>query len=63
GAALRTVTIGGERAPIIGRIAMQQCSIDVTHLQNVKLGDEVELHLRRTSAGSHLPRVYIEDSK
>ena len=56
-----SVVIRGERAPLIGRIAMQQCSIDVTHLPQVEAGDAATLSMRRISAGAHLPRVYVRD--
>jgi alanine racemase len=52
---------GRQRAPIIGRIAMQSCSVDVTNLP-IEVGDAVDVFLRRTSAGSHLPRVYIDEA-
>jgi alanine racemase len=59
--ASRTVKINGEVAPIIGRIAMQQCSIDITHLPHVQIGDAVSVWMRRLTAGAHLPRVYVEE--
>ncbi|MGI6486685.1 MAG: alanine racemase [Tepidanaerobacteraceae bacterium] len=37
------VIVKGKRAPIIGRICMDQCMIDVTHIEGVKIGDEVIL--------------------
>ncbi len=37
------VLVRGERMPIIGRICMDQCMIDVTDLPLVKIGDEVVL--------------------
>ncbi len=37
------VLIGGEYAPIIGRICMDQLTVDVTHLSHVSAGDEVTL--------------------
>lgn len=37
------VVINGRYAPIIGRICMDQFMVDVTDIQNVKVGDEVEL--------------------
>lgn len=58
----RTVSIGPRKLPIIGRIAMQQCSIDITDAPDVKLGDVATLFVRRTSAGAHLPRVYVDDA-
>lgn len=35
------VEIRGERAPIVGRVCMDQCVIDVTGIDGVSLGDEV----------------------
>lgn len=37
------VIINGSFAPVIGRICMDQCMIDVTDIDNIKLGDEVTL--------------------
>ncbi|GAH22391.1 unnamed protein product, partial [marine sediment metagenome] len=37
------VLVRGERAPIIGRICMDLCMIDVTHVEGVEIGDEVIL--------------------
>lgn len=65
------VHIEGVACPVVGRIAMQQCSVDVTdwpdhkkaldgqlHVRPLRVGDEVVLHMRRTAAAEHLPRVY-----
>lgn len=37
------VLVKGHRVPIIGRVCMDQCMIDVTELDDVKIGDEVVL--------------------
>lgn len=37
------VLVRGERAPIIGRICMDLCMIDVSHIRGVQIGDEVVL--------------------
>ena len=37
------VIINGSFAPVIGRICMDQCMVDVTEIKNVKVGDEVVL--------------------
>ncbi len=37
------VSIRGKRAPIIGKICMDQCMIDLTNIPDVKAGDEVIL--------------------
>ena len=38
-----TVLIHGQEAPIIGRVCMDQCMVDVTHLPQTRIGDEVVL--------------------
>lgn len=35
--------IRGKRAPIVGRVSMDMCTIDVTHIPDCKVGDEVVL--------------------
>ncbi|MDF2839638.1 MAG: alanine racemase [Clostridia bacterium] len=35
--------VQGKRVPVVGRICMDQCMIDVTGIENVKVGDEVVL--------------------
>lgn len=37
------VIINGKFANVIGRVCMDQCMIDVTHIDNIKIGDEVIL--------------------
>lgn len=37
------VLINGQKAPILGRVCMDQLSVDVSHIENVKMGDEVVL--------------------
>lgn len=39
----REVLVGGQRAPIIGRVCMDQTMIDVSHIAQVRQGDEVVL--------------------
>jgi Alr-MurF fusion protein len=39
-----SVLIAGQEAPLLGRVCMDQCVIDVTHIaQEVRMGDEVVL--------------------
>jgi Alr-MurF fusion protein len=38
-----TVLIHGQEAPILGRVCMDQCMVDVTHIPQVRMGDEVVL--------------------
>jgi Alr-MurF fusion protein len=37
------VLVRGRRAPIVGRVCMDQCMLNVTHLPDVQMGDEVVL--------------------
>jgi alanine racemase len=55
-----TVTIRGVRVPVVGRVAMQICTVDVTDLPGVAVGDLVTLPARRITASARLPRVYQE---
>jgi alanine racemase len=45
-----TVLIHGQEAPIIGRVCMDQCMIDVTHIPHTRMGDEVVLIGRQGAA-------------
>jgi len=38
-----SVLIRGQRAPIVGRICMDQCMVDATHIPDIALHDEVVL--------------------
>ena len=46
------VLVRGQRAPLLGRVCMDQFVIDVTHIQGVKMDDEV--CLLGYQAGSHI---------
>ena len=37
------VLIGGKRCKIVGRISMNMCMVDITHVSNAKVEDEVVL--------------------
>jgi alanine racemase len=49
------VVIRGQRAPIVGGISMDQLTVDVTHIPDVRVGDEVEL------IGDAIPAVEIAE--
>lgn len=38
------VIVQGQEAPIVGRVCMDQCMIDLTDIQNAKIGDEVIIY-------------------
>jgi len=52
------VMVRGERAPIIGRVAMQICTVDVTSIPGVAVGDVVTVPARRIMASARLPHCY-----
>jgi len=37
------ILVGGKRAPIVGRVCMDQCMADVGHISDVQIGDEIVL--------------------
>ncbi|MBR1858087.1 MAG: alanine racemase [Selenomonadaceae bacterium] len=58
------VEINGQRAPIAGRVCMDQVMIDVTDIENIKVGDEVTLFgsdtLTIDDAANHLKTINYE---
>lgn len=52
------VRVHGQHAPFVGRVAMQMCCIDVSHIPNVEVGDEVLLRARFTLTNPRIPRIY-----
>jgi alanine racemase len=52
-------TIHGQPAPVVGRIAMQLATIDVTALPDVNIGDVVTLPVRRLAVGSGIHRIFL----
>jgi len=50
------VLIKGQRAPIVGRVSMDQTTVDVTHIPDVRIGDEVVLIGHQGSE-----RITVED--
>lgn len=44
------VLIRGQRAPVVGRICMDQCMVNVTHIPDVDVGDEAVLFGRQGDA-------------
>lgn len=55
-----TVTVCGTRVPVVGRVAMQTCVLDVTDVPGVAAGDVVSVPARRLMASARLPRVFAE---
>lgn len=53
-----TVTLHDQRVPVVGRVAMQTCIVDVTDLPSVSVGDIATLPARRITTSACLPRIY-----
>ena len=51
------VIINGQPAPIIGRIAMDQCCVDLTDLPEAHVGTEVVIPTRRVTVSPTVPRI------
>ena len=56
----RTIKIGERDFPLIGRVAMQTCAIDITDAPAVAAGDEAIVPMRRLAARQGLARVYVD---
>lgn len=52
----------GDRLPVIGRIGMQMSMIDISGCK-IEAGAEVKIPIRRTTAGTRLPRVFLKNGK
>lgn len=52
-------TVGRRRVPIIGRISMDQCCLDITDT-DAAVGDRVVLDTRRVGTSATIPRVATE---
>ena len=55
----RYVLVRGRRAPVVGRVSMDQMSVDVTDVPGVRRGDEVVLIGRQ--AGEELPATLVAE--
>ncbi len=55
------IEIKGQQTPIVGRVAMQHTTVDVTQLFNITPGDIATISARRTSINSRVPKVYIKE--
>jgi alanine racemase len=54
------VLINGRRCPVVGRVCMDMCMVDVGHLKNVKVGDDVILigsQAKETIRAEELARI------
>jgi alanine racemase len=49
--------VRGERAPVVGRVCMDLTLIDVTHIENVQIGDEAVLFGRQGEVALHVDEM------
>ena len=56
----KSVEIQGQKFPIVGRIAMQTCAVEINGNEQIQIGDLATIPMRRLAAGAHLRRVYGE---
>ena len=61
GAAAGEITIAGRRAPVLGRVGMQQVTVDCTNIPETAMGEPALVHARATSVGGHIARVFLRD--
>lgn len=52
--------VAGLGVPIVGRVSLNECNIDLTDVPAAKLGDEVAIPVRATTLNPAIPRVYVE---
>jgi alanine racemase len=52
-----SVLVHGQEAPLLGRVCMDQCIIDITHIPHVRVGDEVVLIGRQGTASLSAEQV------
>ena len=51
------VSIKGKRVPVVGKICMDQCMIDVTDIEDVNIGDEVVLFGDGSNNSPHIDEI------
>ncbi|NPV48420.1 MAG: alanine racemase [Armatimonadetes bacterium] len=53
--------LAGRSVPLVGRVSMDQCCLDVTDVPEAAVGDAVVLPVRRLVVPSAIPRVPVSD--
>lgn len=53
-----SVTVNSIKAPVLGRVAMQLTTIDITDIENVAVGDIVTVPCRRLNTNALIPRIF-----
>lgn len=63
GRAAGDVVVGGVPLPILGRVGMQQVTVDCSRKPDVRPGMRAEVGVPSTAAGAHLARVYLRHGR
>lgn len=53
------VTLHGRRCPVLGRVAMQSCAVDLTAAPEAQVGDVAEVPARRVTVPPNVARVEV----
>jgi alanine racemase len=57
-----SVTINGQPAPVLGRVAMQMIVVDISKITgSIQAGDIVDVPIRRLAASALIERVLVRD--
>lgn len=57
------VEINGKVAPVLGKVAMQLCMVDVTDIPEAQVGTIASFPARRTAVNRSLPRLYLRENR
>lgn len=59
----RTVTINGRCYPVKGKVFMQMALIEIPKEENIHVGEEVEIPMRKTLISKEITRIYVRDGQ
>ncbi len=58
-----TVLIRDHRAPLLGRVGMQHCVVDLGAIPDAAVGDAAVLDGKRSTVSARIPKVYRQDGQ
>lgn len=61
GAAVGDIEIGGRHVPVLGRVGMQQVTVDLSGIADADASGPVVVRVRPLACGGHLARVFVRD--
>ena len=63
GPGLGAIEIGGHPLPVLGRVGMQQVTVDCSHVPPELRGLPTTVHVQPTAVSAHVARVYSRDGR